>query len=158
MPEDRNWFIAERSEAMASLMLTSRNDVSLRAEKTQDDGVDFVVALKEPGNVPPTKLFIVQVKGTLSSDQADWRENVKQLYGNGGAFFLPACVFVVNVRSNDAAYAWVAEPDVKSGGVGLNFFEQPDFQPLDNAAVDQIVNRVRGWYDAMPHSVASHVS
>jgi len=158
MPEDRNWFITERSEALASLMLTSRDDVSLRTEREQNGGVDFVVALKEPNNVPTTKFFVVQVKGTLSSDQDDWTENVKQLYKKGNAFFLPACVFVVNVRTNDAAYAWVAEPYVRSGGVGLNFFEHPDFHPLDSAAVDQIVNRVKEWYEAMPRSIASHAS
>jgi hypothetical protein len=158
MPEDRNWFITERSEALASLMLTSRSDLSVRSENPQDDGVDFVVALNASDNVPTTKFFVVQVKGTLSSDQGDWTENVKQLYKKGGAFYLPACVFVVNVRKNDAACAWVAEPDVKSGNVGLNFFEHPDFHALDNAAVDQIVNRVREWYDAMPRSIASHAS
>ena len=158
MPEDRDWFITERSEALASLILTSRSDLNVRSENKQDDGVDFVVALKEPENVPTTQLFVVQVKGTLSSDQGDWTEHVKQLYKKGSAFYLPACVFVVNVRTNDAAFAWVAEPHVKSDGVGLNFFEHPDFHPLDNAAVDQIVNRVRQWYDAMPRSITSHAS
>jgi hypothetical protein len=158
MPEDRNWFITERSEALASLMLTSRTDLSVRSENPRDDGVDFVVALNGSDNVPTTKFFVVQVKGTLSSDQGDWTENVKQLYKKGDAFYLPACVFVVNVRKNDVAYAWVAEPHVKSGNVGLNFFEHPDFHALDNAAVDQIVNRVREWYDAMPRSIASHAS
>lgn len=156
MTDDHNWFITERSEALASLMLTSRDDVSLRSERTQDHGVDFFVALKEAEDVPPTRFFVVQVKGTLSSDQHDWTENVKQLYKNGDAFFLPACLFVVNVRGNDTAYAWVAEPYVKQGGAGLHYYEHPDFHPLDHAAVDQIVNRVKEWYDAMPRSIASH--
>lgn len=159
MQEDnRNWFIAERSEALASLLLTSRTDLSIRKENKQDGGVDFVVALKEAENVPPTKLFVVQVKGTLSSDQREWTENVKQLYKHGQEFYLPVCVFLVNIRKNDAAYAWVAEPQVKAGSVALNSFEHPDFHALDNAAVDQIVNRVRSWYDAMPRSVASPVA
>jgi hypothetical protein len=159
MPEDnRNWFISERSEALASLLLTSRPDLSVRKENNQDDGVDFVVALRETENVLPTKLFVVQVKGTLSSDQGEWTENVKQLYKHGGHFYLPVCVFVVNVRNNDAAYAWLAEPQTKAGSVALNFFEHPDFHALDNAAVDQIVDRVRAWYDAMPHSTAANAS
>ena len=40
--EDRNWFITERSEALASLMLTSRSDVTVESENKKDDGVDFV--------------------------------------------------------------------------------------------------------------------
>ena len=31
MPEDRNWFITERSEALATLMLTSRSDLMCEA-------------------------------------------------------------------------------------------------------------------------------
>lgn len=49
MPDDRNWFIAERSEALATLMLTAIPDVSVQNENEQDDGVDLLVARKEPG-------------------------------------------------------------------------------------------------------------
>ncbi len=48
MSEDRNWFITERSEALASLILTSRIDLSVRSKNPQDDGVDFVVASLSP--------------------------------------------------------------------------------------------------------------
>ncbi len=135
-----------------------RTDLSVRSENKQDDGVDFVVALKEPDSTLTTKIFVVQVKGTLSSDQKDWTENVKQLYKKGKALSLPVCVFVVNVRKNDAAYAWVAEPELKGGGVALNFFEHPEFHELNAEAVDQIIDRVRTWYDSMPRSLASHAS
>jgi hypothetical protein len=156
MSEEHDWFITERSEALASLLLTSRPDLTVRSEKKHDDGVDFVVALKEPNDTLTTKIFIVQVKGTLSSDQKRWTENVKQLYRKSNEFYLPACVFIVNVRSNDAAYAWVAEPKVNGGGARLNFFQHPEFHALDAKAVDQIVGRVRTWYDSMPRSFASH--
>jgi len=147
---DRNWFITERSEALASLMLTSRSDVAVESENKKDDGADFVVAVNSTEG-PPTRLFVVQVKGTTSSDKGQWTENVKQLYKQG-PYYLPACVFVINVRSNEAAYAWVAEPEVVERGAKLNFFEHPDFHSLDRNAVDHIVNRVRQWYDAIPRS------
>src|SRR5688572_28886297 len=109
MPDDRNWFIHERSDALASLLLSSRPDLTVQREREQDDGVDFFVALKEPDNTVSTKVFVVQVKGTLSTDPKEWTESVKQLFKKDkSAIYLPACVFVVNVRSNDAAYAWVA--------------------------------------------------
>lgn len=155
MPKiDQNWFIEERSDALASLMLTSRPDLSVRRENKQDDGVDLVVGLKE-GDALSTKIFFVQVKGTTSSDPKVWTENVKPLFRPGN-LYLPVCVFVVNVRDNTAAYAWVAEPEILKDAVKLSFFEQPDFHSLDEGAVDGIVNRVRDWYDAMPRSHASH--
>jgi hypothetical protein len=157
MPDnDRNWFVTERSDALASLMLTSRPDVVVKSENRQDDGVDIVAAVNDTEG-PPTRLFVVQVKGTTSSDRAQWTENVKQLYKQG-AFYLPACVFVINVRSNEAAYTWVAEPEVEGNSAKLSFNEQPDFHLLDRAAVDQIVNRVREWYDAIPRSLKTQAT
>lgn len=152
------WFILERSEALASLMLTARPDLHVRTEKKHDEGVDFLVGLQESGDVPTTKHFIVQVKGTMSSDKTEWAQCVKQLYRVGRAMFLPACVFIVNVRTNDVAYTWLAEPRVEAGSAALNYFDRPDFRTLDESAVDEIVNAVQAWYAAMPRSVASHAS
>lgn len=157
MPDqNRNWFISERSDALASLMLTSNPDLSIRRENEQDDGVDLVVGLKD-GERVSTKLFVVQVKGTMSSDAREWTEHVKQLY-TSEKFYLPTCVFIVNVRDNKAAYAWVAEPKVTGDSAGLTFFEHPDFHLLDRGAVDGIVSRVREWYDAMPHSLITQAT
>ncbi len=149
---DRDWFIGERSDALASLMLTSRPDLSIRSETKENDGVDLLVGVQD-GEAVPTKLFVVQVKGTISSDPQEWTEDVKELY-QSQSFYIPACVFVINFRDNQAAYAWVAEPEVQVDAVKLSFFERPDFHSLDKAAVDSIVNRVRQWYDAMPRSRA----
>jgi hypothetical protein len=154
--DDRTWFITERSEALASLMLTSRSDVTVESESKNDDGVDFVVAVNDAEG-PPTRLFVVQVKGTTSSDKGEWTESVKQLY-KPGRFYLPACVFIINIRSNEATYAWVAEPQVEGKSARLGFFEHPDFHSLDRDAVDHIVNRGRQWYDAIPRSVKTQAS
>ena len=154
MPEDsRNWFIGERSEALAGLLLTSKKNLRVRREEQRDDGSDFLVALDHDEGVS-TKLFVVQVKGTLSTDKQQWAENVKPLY-NAGNHFLPACVFVINVRSNDAVYAWLAEPQVNGSAAKLHFFDRPDFHRLDESAVDDIVQRVRGWCEAMPRAFVS---
>src|SRR5579885_2948909 len=92
------WFVVERSEALAGLLLTSRDDVRVQKERKRDDGVDFLVAINT-GEQLSTRLFVVQVKGTTSSNPNDWMQSVKQLFKGGGSLvFLPACVFVVNVR------------------------------------------------------------
>lgn len=147
------WFVIERSEALAGLLLTSRPDVRVREEHRRDDGVDILAEINT-GEALPTRVFVVQVKGTTSSTPADWMENVKHLFGPyGSAVYLPVCVFVVNVRDNRAAYAWVAEPSVSDRGAGLRFHEQPTFQNLDATAVGQVVDRVKVWYDALPHQL-----
>src|SRR3954471_1089406 len=132
---DEPWFVAERSEALAGVLLTSRKDVRVRDERKHDGGLDFLVEI-DTGDPLSTQQFVVQVKGTTSSDPNDWMQDVKQLFrGPGSPVYLPVCVFVVNVRDNKAVYAWVAEPLVVPDGAKLQFHEQGDFQPLDSTAV-----------------------
>ncbi|SIO58309.1 protein of unknown function [Singulisphaera sp. GP187] len=147
------WFVAERSEALAGLLLTSRKDVRIRQERKLDTGLDFIVeiATDDPLSI---QQFVVQVKGTTSSNPSDWMQDVKQLFrGPGSPVYLPVCAFVVNVRDNKAVYAWVAEPLVEANGVKLQFHEQGDFQPLDTAAVGEIIDRVKAWYEALPRQL-----
>src|SRR2546430_12507310 len=94
------WFVAERSEALAGARLTSRKDVRVRHERKHESGLDFLVEIST-GDSLSTQLFVVQVKGTTSSDSNDWRQNVNQLFrGRDSQIYLPVCVFVVNVREN----------------------------------------------------------
>ena len=144
------WFVAERSEALAGLLLTSRDDVSIRHERKLDNGIDFFVEI-ETGDPLSMQQFVVQVKGTASSDPSDWMQDVKQLFREpGSSIYLPVCVFVVDVRHNKALYAWVAEPFVEPNGVKLRFHEQGNFQPLDSTVVGEIISQVKAWYEALP--------
>jgi hypothetical protein len=147
------WFVGERSEALAGLLLTSRKDVIVLSEEKQDDGVDFLAAVSE-GEALPTRLFIVQVKGTISSDQAVWVGGVKHVFQpDNSRIFIPVCVFVVNVRENRALYAWSAEPTIEDEKAKLKFPLTPTFHHLDQKAVDEIVNRVKEWYDIVPREL-----
>src|SRR5579883_354858 len=127
------WFVVERSEALAGLLLTSRGDVRVQQERKLDDGVDFLIGINS-GEPLATRLFVVQVKGTTSSNPNDWMQNVEQLFkGNNGQVFLPTCVFVVNVRDNKSQYAWIAEPVVGTEGAKLVFHQDGRFQSLDGS-------------------------
>lgn len=142
------WFVTERSESLARLLLTTRNDVHVQSERKLDDRLILHVEIAT-GDPLSSQLFVVQVKGTTSSDPTEWMQNVKQLFrGSGAVIYLPVCVFVVNVRENTAFYAWMAEPLVEDNGTTLRFYETGAFHPLDAAAVSEIVERVKGWYAA----------
>jgi Domain of unknown function (DUF4365) len=147
------WFVAERSEALAGVLLTSREDVRVRDERKRDSGLDFLVEI-DTDDPLSTQLFVVQVKGSTSSDPNDWIQDVEPLFrGRGRPISLPVCVFVVNVRDNKAFYAWVAEPQVEAKGATLRFHEAGTFHPLDPAAVSDIVDRVKAWYQALPNQL-----
>ncbi len=147
------WFVAERSEALAGVLLTSRKDVRVRSERKHDNGPDFLVEI-DTDDPLSKQLFVVQVKGATSSDPKDWMQDVQPLFrGPGSPIYLPVCVFVVNVRENKALYAWVAEPQVQAKGATLRFHETGTFHPLDAAAVGDIIDRVKGWYQVLPNQL-----
>ena len=147
--EDDRWFVAERGEALAGLLLTSRGDVRIQSKKATGDGVDFLVAVDE-GESLSTRLFVVRVKGTTSSDESESMRGVNEVFQpHSQSISLPECVFVVNIRDNRARYAWVAEPLVEDSGAKLRFPPPGGFQPLDRAAIDDIVDRVKEWYDIL---------
>lgn len=147
------WFVAERSEALAGLLLTSRKDVRVRDERKHDGGLDFLVEI-DTGDPLSAQRFVVQVKGTTSPDPNDWMQNAKGLFrGRGSPIHLPVCVFVVDVRENNAFYAWVAEPQVEVKGATLRFHETGTFHPLDSAAVSDIIDRVKAWYQVLSNQL-----
>ncbi len=145
------WFVAERSKALAGVLLTSRKDVRVRDERKHDSGLDFLVEI-DTDDPLSTQLFVVQVKGATSSDPNDWMQDIQPLFrGHVSPISLPACVFVVNVRDNKAFYAWVAEPQVEAKGATLRFHETGTFHPLDPAAASDIIDRVKAWYHVLPN-------
>lgn len=147
------WFVSERSEALAGVLLTSRKDVCIRDERKHDSGLDFLVEICTADPLS-TQLFGVQVKGTTSSNSNDWMPNVKQLIREPGSpIYLPVCVFVVNVRENKAFYTWVAEPQVEAKGATLRFHETATFHALDPAAISDIIDRVKAWYGVLPNQL-----
>ena len=149
-PQPNPWYVAERSEALAGALLTSRKDIRVRSERNCASGPDFLVEI-DPDAPLSTRLFVVQVKGTTSSNPDDWTQDVEPLFrGSGGQIYLPACVFVVNVRENNASYAWVAEPQIEAKGATLRFHRTAAFHALSPTAVADIVDQVKAWYDVLP--------
>lgn len=147
------WFVAERSAALAGVLLTSRGDVRVRDERKHDGGLDFLVEI-DTGDPLSTQLFVVQVKGTTSSDPDEWMTDVEPMFGGRDRpISLPMCVFVVNVRENKAFYAWAAEPQVGANGAKLRLHQTGTFHPLDPDAVGDIIDRVKAWYQALPNQL-----
>ncbi len=59
-------------------------------------------------------------------------------------------MFLVNVRDNKTQYAWIAEPIAEPNRATLKFSRAPTFYELNDAALMEVVHRVKAYYDAMP--------
>ena len=144
------WFLDTRSEAIASLLLTSRPDVHIvEQKKAEDSGIDILVNVSnESGRWE--RLFGVQVKGTLSDDRTEWKKYAHDFYHHGSRLpFLPACAFIVNVKSRLASYIWLAKPVVEAKIPRLEFGPRDELHDLEKKSIDEIVTRVQEWYNAV---------
>lgn len=144
------WFVIERSDALATLLLTAQPGVKVVSKRERDGVFDLFLGVDGHAALP-TQLFVVQVKGTVSADPADWMQNVEQLFWPAGRqVYLPTCVFVVDVRENTISYAWVTEPTAETNAAKLTYHDTPSFHPLTAAAVADIISRVKAYYDVFP--------
>jgi Domain of unknown function (DUF4365) len=144
------WFLEMRSEAIASLLLTSRPDVHIvEQKKTEDSGIDILINVSNE-NGRWERLLAVQVKGTLSVDRTEWKKIAHELYHHGSRLpFLPACAFIVNVKSRLASYVWLAKPVVEAKIPRLEFGPRDELHDLEKKSIDEIVTRVQAWYNAI---------
>jgi hypothetical protein len=144
------WFLETRSEAIASLLLTSRPDVHIvEQKKAEDSGIDLLVNVSN-GNGRWERLFAVQVKGTLSDDRTEWKKYAQEFFHHGSRLpFLPACAFIVNVKSRVASYVWLAKPVVEANIPRLEFGPRDELHDLEKKSIDEIVTHVQAWYNAI---------
>ena len=73
------WFMTERSEALAGVLLTSREDVRVLFERKRDSLLDLLVKI-DTGDPLSTQLLVVQVKASQSSDPNDWMPDLEPIF------------------------------------------------------------------------------
>jgi hypothetical protein len=164
MAAEQAWYIAERSEALATLFLTRRNDLEVipAGRYGRSAGYDLLVRLK-PDDAPVDMTFGIEVKG-VRSEKRRGKSSFLVNYARGEIFDigLPICVFLFAVDDEQGYYRWLFEPVISPHGkaelrFGLDVtpddparHEQvsirSDFEPLTGLAIDVIIERVKHWY------------
>jgi hypothetical protein len=144
-------FIAERVRALAVVYLTRREDLIV-TEETADFGVDLWVTLNLDHKEGHRK-FGVEVRGVQTAATVDrankvLRPSMQQILRRG-PFPFPVVLFFFSMENNEGWYTWVAEP-VVSSAVGFEIVQhgEASCRPLNNEAIDEIVEAVDLWYDA----------
>ena len=150
--------IAKRVRALAVMYLTRRSD--LMVEEVQEDiGLDLIVRFA-PENKEGIRQFGVEPRGVWSSVTKEHADkvlvaSVRQAQRHG-PFAFPVCMFLFTMEENKAWYTWVAEPVVQTGKAILRMHQRADCQPLNNAALNQIVAHVDRWYDTFLENLVAN--
>jgi hypothetical protein len=143
--------LGKRVQALAIMYLTRRSDLSVEEVRGEDTGLDLMVRFTSGGK-DGVRQFGVQLRGVWSPVT---KEDADKLAGRSlreaqryGPFALPVCLFLFAMEANHGWHTWVAEPVVEAGTAHLRLPSNADCQPLDRAALDEVVARVDRWYDA----------
>jgi hypothetical protein len=146
--------IADRVRALAIVHLTRRSD--LHIEEAADTGVDLMVRIHKPED-RSLRRFGVCLRGAIAPATPE-RANELLLptmrHLAQMEFAYPVCLFYFTMRDNGGLYTWVAQPHAtETGEAQLLLHSKAECESLTPTAVDAIVARVDGWYDAFAASV-----
>lgn len=149
--EAKERFIADQVRALATIILTRRDDLTI-VETKKDTGLDFHVTIDREDK-PMRLMFGVLLRGVSSPATPSHANNVLgptmgQFQGMR-KFTYPVCLFLFTVREEQAYFSWLAEPVVNDGVPKLVHHKVADVVPLTNEHLDDAVEQIVAWYDAV---------
>ncbi len=150
---DNEWFLVERSRALAGMYLTRRDDLKLTEPgEAAKHGISILVHLEKP---PSRSLrpFGVALGASVSPTTLPRLNKALQprmeAFLQSGDYPYPVCLFYFTMQDNGSYVTWVVEPTVtENGQPQLIKHKQAHCKPLDREAFDAIVAQVHRWYDA----------
>ena len=159
--DDRNKFTWHRTEALARVFLTRRADVEVAPFGSGiESGIDLYVRIIPSKEGDPGGLFGfgVQLRGTGISlpDEAAANRYGRHLrpgkiHGREREFqqyYFPVLVLLFTMDEDRGYYAWVTEPILAADECKphLRRATKLEFSRIQRDTIDDIVERVRGWY------------
>lgn len=149
--EAKELFLADRVRALAAVVLTRRDDLTV-TETKQGTGLDLHVYIDREDK-PMRLAFGVLLRGVPSPTTA---ENANKVLGptmgqfqGMRKFTYPVCLFLFNMRDEKAYFSWLAEPVLTGGAPKLAHHAKANCVELTDDLLGQVVERVVGWYDAV---------
>ena len=144
-------FRADRVRALAAVILTRRDDLTI-AETKQSTGLDLHVSIDREDK-PMRLAFGVLLRGVPSPVTAEHANKVlgptMGQFRGMRKFTYPVCLLFFTMRDERAYFSWLAEPVLTDGGPKLVHHDSANCAELTDELLDQVVERVVAWYDAV---------
>ncbi len=157
---DDEWFLTERTRALAIMHLTRRDDLKvMNPGDAEDHGIALLVNLEKPSS-RSLRPFGVALDASVSPTtevrlNKALRSRIRTFLRSGD-YPYPVCLFYFTMQDNKGYFTWLGEPVVtKEGQPQLLRREKPDCKPLEREALDAIVGQVDCWYDAFYTSLTA---
>jgi len=148
-PNER--YIGGQVRSRANVILTRRDD--LRVVETKEQiGLDMHVYVDREDK-PMRLVFGVLLRGVPAPTTA---EQANRALGPTMGFFqglrkftYPVCLFFFSMRDEQAFFSWLAEPVLADGAPKLVHHEKANCVELTDEKLDQVVEQIVAWYDAV---------
>jgi hypothetical protein len=148
-------YVKQMADALALVHLTLLSKVSV-SPFDSDSRVDFLV--KVTGSKGSSRrTFGVIVKGTIdlieSEEQANEKLNAMEKEWKTVLVPMPVCLFLFSVKNNDGFYAWKFEPVIDHDRPRLVSHATFHSKKLDAEAMNEIIDAVERWHEALYKSL-----
>jgi hypothetical protein len=148
----QEWFLQERTRALAGMYLTRRDDLVIR-RADQESGLDFIVSITREKGEKSFRQLGVYLRGALRPTTEERLDKTlhptMQSFASLGEFSYPICLLYFTMQDDQGYYTWVAEPAVVEDDPRLLVHTEAHCRKLDRQALDEIVRQVDRWYDAL---------
>jgi hypothetical protein len=149
--EFKDQFLGERARALATIVLTRRDDL-LVVETKKDTGLDLHVFIDREDK-PMRLMFGVLLRGVPSPVTIDHANRVlgptMGHFQGMRKFTYPVCLFFFTMREEQAFFSWLAEPVVNGGMPKLVHHDKANCVELTTEHLDHVVDAIVAWYDAV---------
>ncbi len=143
--------LADRVRAMATVVLTRRDDLMI-AETKRGTGLDLQVVI-DRDDKPMRLAFGVLLRGissTATAPRANGALGPTMGHFQGlRKFTYPVCLFFFTMQEDQEFFCWLAEPVMTPDGPKLVHHDKAACVEFTRELLDQIVERVIEWYDAV---------
>jgi hypothetical protein len=149
--DSKEQFLGERVRALATIVLTRRDDLSI-VETKKDTGLDYHVYIDREDK-PMRLMFGVLLRGVpspVTSEQANGVlvPTMGQFQGMR-KFTYPVCLLFFTMREEQAYFSWLAEPVVSDSVPKLVHHAKANCVELTNERLAQVIDEIVAWYDSV---------
>ncbi len=146
------WFLEERTERLAEIYLTRRDDLTV-IRQGLPLGTDLLVSVQQDGH-DVGRYFGVMLKGLMNQISG---VNIDARWVNAPAVRdipFPLCLFVFVMEGDQGYWKWIQEPAVQARRSELIFNTDTTLRRLDNTEppkteeLTKIISAVNAWYDS----------
>lgn len=150
--DSKEQFLGERLRALATIVLTRRDDLAVVETKKATDLELHVYIDREEKSM--RLMFGVVLRGVPSPVEVDHANNILRptmgQFQRMRKFTYPVCLFFFTLREEQAFFSWLAEP-VVDGGVPklIHHHAMANCVELTNERLNQVVDAIVSWYDSV---------